>query len=97
MRRPQFRIALPWQIGLSLVASLACLCFAAYLGFAARTDAIQTAGRQLAGQADRLANQIDRDIVEYDLTLREAANQLPTRAPGAAPPPLKGISRRRAS
>jgi signal transduction histidine kinase/DNA-binding response OmpR family regulator len=89
MRRPQFRIALPWQIGLSLVASLACLCFAAYLGFAARTDAIQTAGRQLAGQADRLANQIDRDIVEYDLTLREAANQLPTRAPGAAPPPLK--------
>jgi signal transduction histidine kinase/CheY-like chemotaxis protein len=88
MRLSQLRIALPWQIGFSMVASLASLGFAAYLGFAASIDATQTAVRQLASQADRLAVQIDRDIAEYDLTLREAASQLPSRVPGAAPPAL---------
>jgi signal transduction histidine kinase/FixJ family two-component response regulator len=88
MHVPQLRTALPWLIGLSLFASLSCFAVAIYLGFAAGADATQDAARQLSGQADALARQIDSDVAVYDLTLREAARLLPPGVPGAAPPSL---------
>jgi signal transduction histidine kinase/CheY-like chemotaxis protein len=88
MRLPQLRNALPWLIGLSLAASLACLAVVIYQGVAARADAGQEAAQQLAGQADALARQIESDMAVYDLTLREAARLLPAGGQAGAPPKL---------
>jgi signal transduction histidine kinase/DNA-binding response OmpR family regulator len=88
MRLPQVRTALPWLIGLSLVASLGCLTVVIYLGIAAGADARRYAARQLAGQADALARQIDSDMAVYDLTLREAARLLSLGGPAGAAPKL---------
>ncbi len=73
MRLPQLRVALPWLIGLSLLASLGCLVLAVWLGLAARTDAMRQAGRRLAAQGESLARRIDADMAQYDLVLRDAA------------------------
>src|SRR5579859_1019175 len=86
MRQPQLRTALPWVIGLSLVASVSCLAVAIFMVFAAGAEATQEAARQLSGQADVLARQIDRDLAIYDLTLREAARLLPAGVPAEARP-----------
>jgi len=88
MRVPELRTALPWLVGLSLAASLTCLAVAIYLGIAAKADVTQEATRQLAGQGDLLARQIDSDMALYDLTLREAEKLLPPGVPGATPPNL---------
>jgi signal transduction histidine kinase/DNA-binding response OmpR family regulator len=82
MRLPHLRVALPWLIGLSLLASLACLTLALYLGFVARTGATDRAAQRMAAQGDGLARQIDSDMAQYDLVLREAARL----APGTASP-----------
>ncbi len=60
MRSNQLRDALPWLIGVSLAASLCCLALAFYLSFAARTEAVQTATREVAAQADNLARHLGR-------------------------------------
>lgn len=75
-RRPELRTALPWLVGVGLIASLACLAVALYLGFSTRTEAAGYAARQLAAQADVLARQVDGDMAQFDLTLQEAARLL---------------------
>ncbi len=70
-----------------LLASLACLATAIYLGLAAQADATEAASRQMASQAASLARRLDSDMNLYDLTLREAARLL-SPGSGAAPPNL---------
>jgi signal transduction histidine kinase/CheY-like chemotaxis protein len=86
MRLPPSRVVLPWLIGFSLSASLGCLLLALYFGFGARADAMQTARRAMAAQADILARQIEADLTLFDLALRDAAAQSRTRDPAQPPP-----------
>jgi signal transduction histidine kinase/CheY-like chemotaxis protein/HPt (histidine-containing phosphotransfer) domain-containing protein len=85
MRLPELRAALPWLIGLSLIASLVCVALAVRLGLAAHGNAAETAAREMSAQADTLARQIDGDVALFDVALHEAANQAP-RDPGPASP-----------
>lgn len=86
MRPPQLRAALPWLIGFCLFASVCCLVLAVYLGLAAKTDANDRAAQRMAGQADRLARQIDADMAQYDVALREASRLPPPHDAGTAAP-----------
>jgi signal transduction histidine kinase/DNA-binding response OmpR family regulator len=69
------RIALSWLIGLCAASSVGCLTFAVYIGVTAESDASAAAMREMAGQADALARQIDSDVALFDLALREAVVQ----------------------
>jgi len=86
MRPPQLRVALPWLIGVSFGASLACVALAVYLGIAARGEALHKATRDMAAQADMLARQIDADVTLFDQLLRETSRQAPLYEMGNPPP-----------
>jgi signal transduction histidine kinase/CheY-like chemotaxis protein len=82
MRPPSLRAALPWLIGVSLFATLACLAVAVFLGFSARTDATGRETRRMTAQANEFARDIEDDLALFDLALLEAAAR-----PGAGPTP----------
>ena len=86
MRPPQLRVALPWLIGVSLGASVACVVLAVYLGVAARGEASRKATHDMAAQADMLARQIDADVALFDQLLRETSRQAAPREVGNPPP-----------
>jgi signal transduction histidine kinase/DNA-binding response OmpR family regulator len=85
MRKNAFRSMLPWLIGVSVAASLAWLAAAVMLGFAARDDARVLAARQMATQADVLAEKIETDLGLFEFALRQVAD--PRDMPDAASRP----------
>jgi len=86
MRLMQLRAALPWIVGGSVIAWLSSLGLAIYLGLAAKADGNTHVSRLLANQADVMARQIDGDMAQYALALRDAARLPQPRDGGPAAP-----------